>query len=73
MRWLSGNASETESLKWTNWLNEDSLHAVLVSKAYRLLEMPFKQTEVPSIEQELLRLKRSIRQNSGSGIAAKDY
>lgn len=73
MRWLRGNASEAEGVKWTNWLNEDSINPVLVSKAYRILKLPFKQTKVPPIEQELLRLKRSIRENTNSGIAAKDY
>jgi len=72
MRWLRGNASKSERIKWTNWLKEHDTHLVLVSKANRLLELPFKEPRIPSIEVELLRLKRSVymlnsKDGTGSG------
>lgn len=61
IRWLEGNASHGGKEEWNRWLSKNPNHQVVIEKARKILNMPFKTIPVDiCLQQELNRLKKNI-------------
>lgn len=58
--------SESEKDKWDDWLSSDKNNKQLLRRAEKLIEMPFKSSELDCDLGELHRLKEEIKSEDGN-------
>ncbi len=63
VRFLKGNATEEEEIRWSSWMQQDENHVKLVAKGRALLEEGTQTLPKPDAGLELERLKKRIGTN----------